>query len=52
MERHLVRGPIVAAAIAREQSLYGISAVEAADRAVHDRRLYRIPGMGTVVNVH
>lgn len=44
--------PIVAAAIAREQSLYGISAVEAADRVVHDRRLYRIPGMGTVVNVH
>ena len=44
--------PIVAAAIAREASLYGISSKAAADRVVHDKRLYRMPGLGTVINMH
>ncbi|MGB8861250.1 MAG: S8 family serine peptidase, partial [Ilumatobacteraceae bacterium] len=44
--------PIVAAAIAREAALYGISTSAAADRVVHDPRLFRIPGLGTVVNIH
>ena len=44
--------PIVAAAIAREVSLYGISAQAAADRVVHDKRLFRMPNLGTVVNMH
>ena len=44
--------PIVAAAIAREVSLYGISALVAADRVVHDKRLFRMPDLGTVVNMH
>ena len=44
--------PIVAAAIAREASLYGISSKAAAERVVHDKRLYRMPGLGTVVNMH
>ena len=44
--------PIVAAAIAREVSLYGISASAAAERVVHDKRLFRMPDLGTVVNLH
>lgn len=44
--------PIVAAAIAREAGQYGISVAAAADRVVYDKRLYRIPGLGTVVNIH
>ena len=44
--------PIVAAAIAREIRLSGISAQAAAERVVHDERLFRYPGLGTVVNLH
>ncbi|MDO9175613.1 MAG: S8 family serine peptidase, partial [Actinomycetota bacterium] len=44
--------PIVAAAIAREASLYGISIVDAVQRVIFDPRLFRIPGLGTVVNLH
>lgn len=44
--------PIVAAAIARECSLYGITPIEAVERVIHDRRLFRIPNLGTVVNLH
>ena len=44
--------PIVAGALAREMGIYGITAEEAADRVVFDERLYRFPGLGTVVNLH
>ncbi len=44
--------PVVAGAIAREMSIYGITAEEAADRVVFDERLFRFPGLGTVVNLH
>jgi len=44
--------PIVAAAIAREVALYGITVAAAAERVVYDKRLFRIPGLGTVVNMH
>jgi len=44
--------PIVAAAIAREMSTYNITAEEAADRVIFDERLFRYPGLGTVVNMH
>jgi hypothetical protein len=44
--------PIVAGAIAREIGLYGLTAEQAADRVVFDERLFRLPGLGTVVNLH
>ena len=44
--------PIVAAAIAREILLAGIPPEQAAERVVYDERLFRIPGFGTVVNMH
>jgi subtilisin family serine protease len=45
-------GPIVAGVIAREAALYGISVAAAVERVVMDKRLFRFPGLGTVVNVH
>jgi subtilisin family serine protease len=45
-------GPIVAGAIAREAGIYGISVAAAVERVVNDERLLRLPGLGTVVNVH
>ena len=44
--------PIVAAAIAREMAVYQITAEEAVDRVIFDERLFRYPGLGTVVNLH
>jgi subtilisin family serine protease len=44
--------PIVAGAIAREMGMYGLTAHEAAERVVFDERLFRLPGLGTVVNLH
>ena len=44
--------PIVVAAIAREAAIYGITVAAAAERVVYDKRLLRMPGLGTVVNLH
>lgn len=44
--------PIVAAAITREILLYGLAPEAAAERVVDDERLFRFPGLGTVVNLH
>ena len=44
--------PIVAAAIAREMDLYGLSGRQAVERVIGDPRLFRYPGLGTVVNMH
>jgi len=44
--------PTVAAAIAREIMLTGIEPVDAAERVVDDPRLFRLPNLGTVVNLH
>jgi subtilisin family serine protease len=44
--------PIVSSAIAREMLLYGIDASAAVSRVVDDERLFRFPGLGTVVNLH
>jgi subtilisin family serine protease len=44
--------PIVAAAIARHMALHGVDATAAKARVIDDPRLFRIPGLGTVVNVH
>jgi subtilisin family serine protease len=44
--------PIVAAAVAREIMLTGIEPHDAAERVVDDARLFRLPNLGTVVNLH
>ena len=44
--------PIVVAAIAREVMLTGIEPADAAERVVDDPRLFRLPNLGTVVNLH
>jgi len=44
--------PIVTAALAREISLFGVDGAAAVERVVGDERLFRFPGLGTVVNLH
>jgi hypothetical protein len=43
--------PIVAGALAHQKLTRGISVHEAVERVIDDPALYRIPGLGTVVNV-
>ncbi|MEJ7721769.1 MAG: hypothetical protein WKF58_15685 [Ilumatobacteraceae bacterium] len=40
------------AALAREISLFGLDGAAAVERVVGDERLFRFPGLGTVVNLH
>jgi hypothetical protein len=42
--------PIVAAALLREMTLVSPTAAEAVARLVHAEGLFRLPGLGTVVN--
>jgi hypothetical protein len=42
----------VAAMIVREMDLYGIGGREAVRRVIDDPRLYKIRGLGIVVNAH
>ena len=42
----------MAAAIVREMVLHGISGKRAVRRVIDDPRLFRYPGLGTVVNAH
>lgn len=44
-------GPVVAAALAREMVLTGCTGTEAVARVIDAPGLYRIPGLGTVVNL-
>jgi subtilisin family serine protease len=44
--------PIVAAAIVQHMSLHGGTSSEAVARLIDDPRLFRLPGLGTVVNLH
>jgi hypothetical protein len=43
--------PIVVAALVREMTRCGCNAKEAVERVIDDPALYRIPGLGTVVNL-
>ena len=43
--------PIVVAALAREMERCQCNAKEAVERVIDDPALYRVPGLGTVVNL-